>query len=74
MAATMLLESARKATFGLQSRCAALHVRDTKLKCKLLSALVRPIFSYGCEVWNNDKGLGEVVDMNKGHRKFRPSS
>ena len=68
MAATMLLESARKATFGLHSRCAALHIKDPKLKCKLFDALVRPILSYGCEVWSMDTGLGE--EMEKWHRKF----
>ena len=68
MAVTMLLDSARKATFGLHSRCAALQIRDPKLKCKLFDALVRPILCYGCELWSTDKVLGE--DMEKWHRKF----
>jgi hypothetical protein len=68
VAATTLLESARKATFGLHSRCAALHINDPKLKCKLFDALVRPILSYGCEVWSMDTGLGE--ELERWHRKF----
>jgi hypothetical protein len=49
MATTMLLESARKATFGLHSRCAALHIRDPKLKCKLSDVLVRPYQVMGAQ-------------------------
>jgi hypothetical protein len=64
IAATLSLESARTATFGLHSRCDALHIRDPKLKCKLFDALICPVYNYGCEVWSIDKrdgrGHGEV--------------
>ena len=35
----------------MQARCAKLVALDVKLQCKLYDVLVRPVLSYGCEVW-----------------------
>ena len=68
MAITQLLASARRATFALHSRCAALGIRDPRLKCHLFDSLVHPLLSYGCEIWSPYKELGEVLE--KWHRKI----
>ena len=47
-----LYKAARRAMFGLLSRCQQLHIHDPILKCKLFDALVKPILCYGCEVWS----------------------
>ena len=46
-----LQNAAQRALFALQARCAELGILDPKLKCKLYDAAVRPVRSYGCEVW-----------------------
>jgi hypothetical protein len=45
---TMLGE---KAVFALRRRCAELRNFDPSLQCQLFDALVKPVISYGCEVW-----------------------
>jgi hypothetical protein len=61
IAVAKLLESARRATFALHSRCSALHIKDPKLKCSLFDALVYPIMAYGCEVWSPGAVIGEEI-------------
>jgi len=41
----------KKAVFALWRRCAELHIFDPALQCQLFDALVKPVLSYGCEVW-----------------------
>lgn len=48
-----LCKAARRAMFGVQSRCQQLHIHDPVLKCKLFDTLVKPILSYCCEVWSS---------------------
>ena len=71
IAVAKLLESARRATFALHSRCSALHIKDPKLKCSLFDALVYPIMAYGSEVWSPGTVIGE--ELEKWHRKFMRS-
>jgi len=42
----------KKAVFALRHRCAKLRIFDPALQCQLFDALVKPMFSYGCEVWS----------------------
>jgi hypothetical protein len=43
----------KKAVFPLRCRCAELHIFDPALQCQLFDALVKPVLSYGCEVWSD---------------------
>jgi hypothetical protein len=43
----------KKAVFTLQRRCVELRIFDPALQCQLFDALVKPMLSYGCEVWSD---------------------
>ncbi len=43
----------KKAIFALRRRCAELRISDPALQCQLFDALVKPVLSYGCEVWSD---------------------
>ncbi len=66
-----LAMSGKKAIFALRCRCAELCIFDLALQCQLFDALVKPVLSYGCEVWSNHmaREQSEVV-----HRAFLKSS
>jgi len=46
--------SRKKAVFALQRKCAELRIFDLTLQCQLFDALVKPMLSYGCEVWSDN--------------------
>jgi hypothetical protein len=46
-----LAMSRKKAVFALRRRCAKLRIFHLALQCQLFDALVKPVLSYGCEVW-----------------------
>jgi len=48
-----LAMSGKKAIFALRRRCAELCISDPALQCQLFDALVKPVLSYGCEVWSD---------------------
>jgi len=48
-----LAMSGKKAVFALRRRCAELRISDPALQCQLFDALVKPVLSYGCEVWSD---------------------
>jgi len=48
-----LAMSGKKEIFTLRRRCAKLHIFDPALQCQLFDALVKPVLSYGCEVWSD---------------------
>ncbi len=48
-----LAMSGKKAVFALRRRCAELRISDPTLQCQLFDALVKPVLSYGCEVWSD---------------------
>jgi hypothetical protein len=48
-----LAMSRKKAVFALRRRCAELCIFDPALQCQMFDALVKPMLSYGCEVWSN---------------------
>ncbi len=48
-----LAMSGKKAIFALWRKCAELRIFDPALQCQLFDALVKPVLSYGCEVWSN---------------------
>jgi len=48
-----LAMSGKKAVFALRRRCTELHIFDPTLQCQLFDTLVKPVLSYGCEVWSD---------------------
>lgn len=53
-AQTGAVEKARKALYGMFSRCYALGLHNVNMQCHLFDTLVRPLMCYGCEVWAVD--------------------
>ena len=45
------LRRAQRALFALEARCAEMGITDPRLRCRLYDAVVKPVHSYGCEVW-----------------------
>ena len=65
-----LLAAARKALFGLKQRCMELHITDARLQCSLFNTLVRPILSYGCEVWAVEADHKDLKQIEGLHIEF----
>jgi len=61
----------KKAIFALQCRCAELCIFDPALQCQLFDALVKPVLSYGCEVWSDHMACEQLEVV---HRAFLKSS
>lgn len=57
-AATPLASSGSRALHALRRRCAELGISDPGLRCELFDALVRPVVSYGAEIWATQFLLG----------------
>ncbi len=60
----------KKAVFALRRRCAELRIFDPALQCQLFDALVKLVFSYGCEVWSNHMAREQLEVV---HRAFLKS-
>ena len=68
-----LCKAAKRAMFGLHSRCQQLHMHDPIVKCKLFDALVKPVLCYGCEVGSiggNKAALAELERTEIGFLKM----
>jgi hypothetical protein len=61
----------KKAVFALRHRCAKLRIFDPALQCQLFDALVKPVLSYGCEVWSDHMACEQLKVV---HRTFLKSS
>jgi hypothetical protein len=62
-----LAMSGKKAVFALQRRCVELRIFDPTLQCQLFDALVKPVLSYGCEVWSDHMAREQLEVV---HRAF----
>jgi len=65
-----LAMSGKKAVFALRRRCAELRIFDPALQCQLFDALVKPVLSYGCEVWSDHVAREQLEVV---HRTFLKS-
>jgi len=70
VAVETLAVAGRKAMFGMMRRCAVLGITDIKLKAQLFDTLVRPILSYGCEVWGTYYMHSVAPELEKVHKLF----
>jgi len=55
--ADTLTTSGTRTMHALFSRCSELHISSPQLMLSLFDSLVRPVLSYGCEVWCVDYGM-----------------
>ncbi len=62
-----LVMSGKKIVFALRRRCAELRIFDPTLQCQLFDALVKPMLSYGCEVWSDHMAREQLEVV---HRAF----
>jgi hypothetical protein len=65
-----LAMSGKKAVFALRRRCAELHIFDPALQCQLFDTLVKPVLSYGCEIWSDHMAREQLEVV---HRAFLKS-
>jgi hypothetical protein len=65
-----LAMSGKKAVFALQRRCVELCIFDPALQCQLFDALIKPVLSYGCEVWSDHMARKQLEVV---HRAFLKS-
>ena len=63
-----LLQSARRALYAMQARCRELGITSPKQICMMFDILVKPVLTYGCEVWGVDLIL---QDLNNGTKTQR---
>ncbi len=61
----------KKAVFALRRRCVELRIFDPTLQCQLFNALVKPVLSYGCEVWLDHMAREQLKVV---HQAFLKSS
>ena len=65
-----LKSAAQRALFALQARCAELGIVDTQLRWKLYDAVVKPVLSYGCEVWVSLVSDTSLPELERVHLSF----
>jgi hypothetical protein len=62
--------SGKKAVFALRRRCVELCIFDPALQCQMFDALVKPVLSYGCEIWSDHMACEQLEVV---HRAFLKS-
>jgi hypothetical protein len=60
----------QRAVFALRRRCADLKINDPTIVCQLFDALVKPVLSYGCELWVDEPTTKSLESI---HRSFLKS-
>ena len=65
-----LESAAQRALFALQARCTELGIMDIQLRCRLYDAVVKPVLSYGCEVWMPLVSESSLEELERVHLSF----
>ncbi len=59
----------QRAVFALKRRCADLKINDPAIVCQLFDALVKPVLSYGCELWVDEPATKSLEAIHKSFLK-----
>jgi hypothetical protein len=65
-----LVAAGQRTVFALRLRCADLKINDPAIVCQLFDALVKPVLSYGCELWVDEPATKSLEAI---HRSFLKS-
>jgi hypothetical protein len=65
-----LAAAEQRTIFTLRRRCADLKINDPAIVCKLFDALVKPVLSYGYEMWVDEPA---TMSLEAIHRSFLKS-
>ncbi len=64
-----LATTGQRAVFALRRRCANLKINDPAIVCQLFDALVKPVLSYGCELWVDEPATKSLEAIHKSFLK-----
>jgi hypothetical protein len=59
----------QRTVFALRWRCADLKINDPAIVCQLFDALVKPVLSYGCELWVDEPATKSLEAIHKSFLK-----
>jgi hypothetical protein len=65
-----LAATGQRAIFALRRPCADLKINDPAIVCQLFDALIKPVLSYGCELWVDKPATKSLEAI---HRSFLKS-
>jgi hypothetical protein len=64
-----LAAAGQRAVFTLRRRCTGLKINDIAIVCQLFDALVKPVLSYGCELWVDEPATKSLEAIDRSFLK-----
>jgi hypothetical protein len=65
-----LAATGQRAVFALRRRCADIKINGPAIVCQLFDALVKPVLSYGCELWVDEPAIKSLEAIHKSFLKI----